>query len=64
MPASCFLCPLGLEEARVDLDCKPDCKVDPESGVSYVVEADYRYDLTDVPPTLSGYFLRMRHLPE
>ena len=41
-----------LEEAGAALDCKLSCEVDPESGAIHVVEADYRYDLTDVPLTL------------
>ncbi len=45
-----------LEEAGVDPDCKLACKVDSESGAICVVEADYRYDLTDIPPTLLDTF--------
>lgn len=45
-----------LEETGADSDCKLACEVDPESGTIYVVEADYRYDLTDVPPTLLDTF--------
>ena len=48
--------PEVLAEAGVDPDCKLACEVDPESGVIHVVEADYRYDLTDVPPTLLETF--------
>ena len=48
--------PEVLEEAGADPDCKLACEVDPESGVIHVVEADYRYDLTDVPPTLLDTF--------
>ena len=32
------------------------CEVDPENGAIHVVEAGYRYDLTDVPPTLLDTF--------
>lgn len=32
------------------------CEIDPESGTIHVVEADYRYDLTDVSPTLLDTF--------
>ena len=45
-----------LEEAGVDPDCKLACEVDSESGAIRVVEADYRYDLTDVPSTLLDAF--------
>ncbi len=45
-----------LAEARTDPDCKLACEVDSESGTIRVVEADYRYDLTDVPPTLLDTF--------
>ena len=45
-----------LEEAGADPDCKLACEVDPESGAIHVVEADYRYDLTDVPPGLLDTF--------
>ena len=45
-----------LAEAGADPDCKLTCEVDPESGAIHVVEADYRYDLTDVPPTLLDIF--------
>ncbi|MBD5153527.1 MAG: hypothetical protein HDT15_00210 [Oscillibacter sp.] len=45
-----------LEEAGADSDCKLACEVDPESGTIHVVEADYRYDLTDVPPSLLDTF--------
>ena len=48
--------PEVLAEAEVDPDCKLACEVDPESGAIHIVEADYRYDLTDVPPTLLGTF--------
>ena len=48
--------PEVLEEAGADPDCKLACEVDPESGAIHVVEADYRYDLTDVPPTLLETF--------
>ena len=45
-----------LEEAGADPDCKLAYDVDPESGEIRIVEADYRYDLTDVPPTLLATF--------
>ena len=48
--------PEVLAEAGADLDCKLSCEVNPESGAIHVVEADYRYDLTDVPPTLLETF--------
>ena len=48
--------PEVLLEAGADPDCKLACEVDPESGVIHVVEADYQYDLTDVPPTLLDTF--------
>ena len=44
--------PEVLAEAGADPDCKLACEVDPESGAIHAVEADYRYDLTDVPSTL------------
>ena len=48
--------PEVLAEAGADPDCKLACEVDPESGTIHVVEADYRYDLTDVSPTLLSTF--------
>ena len=48
--------PEVLEEAGADPEYKLTCEVDPESGAIHVVEADYRYDLTDVPPTLLDTF--------
>ena len=48
--------PEVLEEAGADPDCKLACEVDLESGAIHVVEADYRYDLTDVPSTLLDTF--------
>ena len=38
------------------MDCKLACEVNPENGAIHVVEADYRYDLTNVPPTLLDTF--------
>ena len=38
-----------LEEVGADPDCKLACEVDPENSTIYIVEADYRYDLTDLP---------------
>ena len=46
--------PQVLEEAGVDPDIKLDCEVDPESGDIHIVEADYRYDLSDIPQPLLG----------
>ena len=48
--------PQVLEEAGVDPDCKLAYEVDPESGEIRIVEADYRYDLSDIPPTLLDTF--------
>lgn len=48
--------PEVLEEAGTDSDCKMACEVDPESGTIHVVETDYRYDLTDISPTLLNTF--------
>ena len=48
--------PQVLEEAGVDPDSKLACEVDPESGEIRIVEADYRYDLSDVPQTLLDTF--------
>ena len=45
-----------LEEAGVDPDIKLDCEVDPESGKIHIVEADYRYDLSDIPRPLLDIF--------
>lgn len=51
-----FIPPEVLEEAGADPDCKLACEVDSEGGQIHVVEADYRYDLTDVPSTLLDTF--------
>ena len=48
--------PQVLEEAGFDPDCKPTCEVDSESGEIRIVEAEYRYDLSDIPPTLLDTF--------
>lgn len=48
--------PEVLEEAGADPDCKLACEVDPESGAIHVAEADYRFDLTDVPSSLLDTF--------
>lgn len=48
--------PEVLGEAGTDPYSKLACEVDPESGTIHVVEADYRYDLTDVSPTLLDTF--------
>ena len=48
--------PQVLEEAGFDPDCKPACEVDAGSGEIRIVEADYRYDLSDVPRTLLDTF--------
>ena len=45
-----------LAEAGTDPDSKLACEVDPESGTIHVVEADYRYDLTDISSTLLDIF--------
>ena len=46
-----------LEEAGVDPDSKLAYEVDPESGEIRIVEADYRYDHSDVFQTLMDTFL-------
>lgn len=48
--------PEVLVEAGTDPDSKLACEVNPESGTIRVVEADYRYDLTDISPTLLDTF--------
>ena len=48
--------PQVLEEAGADLDCKLACEVDSESGEIRIVEADYRYDLSDISSTLLDTF--------
>ena len=48
--------PEVLESAGADPDCKLACEVDPENRAIHVVEADYRSDLTDVPPGLLDTF--------
>ena len=48
--------PQVLEEAGVDPDSKLAYEVDPESGEIRIVEADYHYDLSDVPQTLLDTF--------
>ena len=48
--------PEVLLEVGADPDCKLACEVDPENGAIRVVEADYRYDLTDVPSSLLDTF--------
>ena len=48
--------PEVLAEAGTDPDSKLACEVDPESGTIHVVEADYRYDLTDISSTLLDTF--------
>ena len=45
-----------LEESGVDPDCKLAYEVDSESGEIRIVEADYRYDLSDISPTLLDTF--------
>ena len=45
-----------LAEAGTDPDSKLACEIDPESGTIHVVEADYRYDLTDISSTLLDTF--------
>ena len=41
-----------LEEAGLEPDTKLAYKADPESGAIHIVEADYRFDLTDIPVPL------------
>ena len=41
-----------LEEARLEPDTKLAYEADPESGAIHIVEADYRFDLTDIPAPL------------
>ena len=41
-----------LEEAGLEPDTKPTYEADPESGAIHIVEADYRFDLTDIPAPL------------
>ena len=48
--------PQVIEEAGVDPDSKLACEVDPESGEIRIVEADYRYDLSDVPQIILDTF--------
>ncbi len=48
--------PEVLVEAGTDPDSKLACEVDLESGTIHVVEADYRYDLTDISSTLLNTF--------
>lgn len=48
--------PQVLEEAGVDPDIKLDCEVNPESGAIHIIEADYRYDLSDIPRPLLDIF--------
>ena len=48
--------PEVLLEAGTDPDSKLSCEVDPENGTIRIVEADYSYDLTDLPPTLLDIF--------
>lgn len=45
-----------LEEAGFDSDTKLACEADPEDKVIRVTEADYRYDLTDLPSSLLDTF--------
>ena len=48
--------PQVLAEAGMDPDSKLAYEVDKESGEIRVVEADYRYDLSDIPRTLLDTF--------
>lgn len=41
-----------LEEAGLGLNSKLTYKTDPESSAIHIVEADYRFDLTDIPAPL------------
>lgn len=45
-----------VQEADLDPDYKLDCEIDPESGRVQIVEADYRFDLTDLPKGLLDTF--------
>lgn len=45
-----------LEESNLDPNYKFTYEVDPESGAVHVVEADHRYDLTDLPAALLDTF--------
>ena len=44
--------PEVLAEAGIYLDSKLACEFDPKSGMIHVVEANYRYDLTNISSTL------------
>ena len=41
-----------LMQSNLDPDCKLTYKVDPKSGTVSIVEADYQFDLTDIPTKL------------
>lgn len=45
-----------LEESGLDADCKLACTAGPKNGAVHVVEADHRYDLTDLPAELLDIF--------
>ena len=38
-----------MEELGLEPDTKLAYEADPESGAIHIVEADYRFDLTDIP---------------
>lgn len=42
----------ALEKAGLDPDCKLTCMVEQGSGKVQIVEANHRFDLTDLPPDL------------
>lgn len=45
-----------LDQAGFATDDKLTCRVDPQSGAISIVQADYRYDLSDVPPNILATF--------
>lgn len=48
--------PQVLEAAGWEPGCKLDCEVDPACSEIRIIEADHRYDLTDVPSTVLDTF--------
>jgi len=45
-----------LAQSNLDPDCKLAYDVDPETGAVSIVEADHRFDLTDIPVNLLDTF--------
>ncbi len=45
-----------LEQSSLDPDCKLACEVNPETGTVSIVEAEHRFDLTDIPAYLLDTF--------